>query len=269
MLPLYMLRRLTEASGRRLPKLIPWKPPQEVAGTCPTCSKAVLYMIIVGQKQVDGRWIKGEYYHYRCAPMSGYHSETSMWNVKAGNGKGNIGQEEYRYWIGTQASVADSKYAMCRCCRKSTYGREERNAHFEDPESLVNGDPCSTRLVKAYKRLLSLPTCIVCKQDRYRHEKWGIPLCAKPECELAWKFETKRYIVLEAVLQEDHRKNKQQTMVSIQKPDPDVVICSVTDSKGITVWRPYCNRCRMFADNRNHEDIHKAWNRVDDVKRLN
>lgn len=241
-LPLYYLRHLVMPSGIRLPKL---QEAQDVAGICPTCSKAVIRKRMMGVLQVDGMYSRGEHYHYNCVPPFPYGSQSSDGRIP----KGNLPQEEYRFWVGCDMTHSD--FAICRCCRMSTYGSKLRAEHFANEKLWVAGESCSVRLVNAYKLLLNQPECIVCKRNRFQQSKWGVPLCEQPFCEREWKFGQTKWLSLEVHL--DMQKKKAEFLQRRREEKPMVALGPTCK------MRPWCSQCHMFEDNEGHKDIHAIW----------
>lgn len=260
-LPNYILRRFVASRGIRLPKMKTNKG-EEVAGTCATCSKAVVWREtgVPGGKRLDGRWSRGEYYHWSCATpeeSDDYRCWQNGWisrheRQETAVAKGNLEQEEYRYWVGTDAAPdIESKWAMCRCCRTSTYSKDQRIAHFRDPDFLCNGNQCSHRLIQAYEKLKSSTLCLVCKQPRNGNLKWGIPLCDNPSCEKSWKFGQERWLPLYIELNKQEKAPVEATKVA------KVVKAFIDCGGDKPTTRPYCEDCRMFTDNAAHYEEHR------------
>jgi hypothetical protein len=247
MIPPYMLRRLAMPGGIRLPKR---EEPQDVAGICPTCSKAVIREVLLGCKQVKGQYTRGDFYHYQCVPRYGY--SPGGWHVEAKFSipKGNLGQEEYRYWIGVEEQ--SMAFAMCRCCRQSVYGNtRDRTLHFADSRYVLDGNQCSVRLTNAYKQmLLNCRECIICKKNRFNHDKWGVPICELPACERAWKFDVgTRWVALETELM--LQKKKAEFLARVKSNEKAIVTLGEKMTE-----RAWCMMCSMFVDQKGHEDIH-------------
>lgn len=225
------------------------EPPVEVAGICPTCHKAVTRKKMVGQMQTEGFYRNGDYYHYNCIPQS-EHDWRGRREVTL-IPRGNLESEEYRIWIGSKETY--TTYAMCRCCRTSVYSTLDRQLHIKNEKFAVGGDRCSTRLVKAYKAMLDLSICVICKKQRFSNEKWGVPLCDRPECETEWKFGQNKYMALEYQLLQQVKKA--EFMEREKKGEPNFV---VTKEDGTTIYRPWCKTCVMFSDNAAHSEVHAA-----------
>lgn len=245
-LPLYILRRFVEPGGGRLWK--PPAPPAEVAGICPVCSKAVLRTKLMGYDQLDGIWYMNDVYHYKC-PRPHVLSENFVpLHVRLDRiPKGNLGEEEYRFWIG--GVDKSSNFALCRACRKSVYSPFDRKQHFADSKWFVGGDPCSTRLVNAYKILSALPACIICKKSRFGKGKWGVPLCEQADCVRNWMFEQQRWIPLEQQLELQRKKAEFME----RQPEKVTTLVIVPDT------RKWCPRCSMFEEEFDHAKVHAAW----------
>jgi hypothetical protein len=253
MIPAYMLRRIFMPGGTRLAKTT--EAMEEVVCICPTCSKAVIRKKMLGAMQTEGIYHRNTFYHYQCVP-----APPDWWRGGgAKEPKGNLGQEEYRFWIGYREEA--SQYAMCRACRRSVYSTKGREAHFKNEECFVGGDPCSTRLVKAYKALDSMEICIVCKKRHYGKGKWGVPLCESPECHSAWKFGNDRWVYLETQLEAQRRLANAKMAFEQAKGKNDALIAHVTqvDGKGVETTREYCRLCHLFMDNAAHAEIHAAY----------
>lgn len=248
-LPNYILRRYSEPGGVRLPKRITLEP---IAGICPVCEKNVLFRKFNGTEQVDGCQQNGAFYHYVCRPRPAYneygpparHDDDRV-------PPGNLSNEEYRYWIG--CSESDYIFAMCRACRKSRYGKLEREQHFKDPDFLVNGDPCTTRLVNAYKQLADSTLCLICKEKRYGRARWGVPLCESSDCIRKWKFGQERYIMLEHQLELQVKKAEFHKRKAEGKERMGEFVI-ISGDKPTT--RAYCPSCRMFTDAPAHAELH-------------
>lgn len=245
-LPLHFLKRFVEPRGIRLPKR---SDPVEVAGVCPICKLSVLRKKLLCETQLQGVIQNGVYYHTVCAPKSNLYSEVrpapAIVQVVE-NVKGNLQMEEYKYWIGYRAKPMDSKWAMCRCCRTMTYGVSDRKEHFRNTKYALDGDQCSTRLVRAYKILLTQDVCLVCKKPRYDGEKWGVPLCHSILCHTNWMFDAgTKYIQL-------------YTQLKLQEKKSDFLSRQKAEIEEAKRSRPYCQECKMFADNPVHDQLHQG-----------
>lgn len=242
-LPRYILDRYWKPGGVRLRKL---EPPIKVAGICPLCLKEVVFGRINGEEQLTGiRW-GGGVWHYHChqANRPGPGRQFADFRVLNGRGKpvkGNLDEAEYRYWIGFPDDC--TILAICRACRTQVYGKFERDRHFKDPTYAVDGDPCSTQLVRCYKRLLTLTHCIVCKKNRYNSERWGVPLCNSADCEATWKFGTDKWAPLQACLNSLKKKAAAKAM----------------EIPVLNMPRAWCRVCETYTDTKGHNEIHMAY----------
>lgn len=279
MIPNYLLRRLVNFKRVRLPKLDALRA-DDIVDLCPKCGEPVYKRrILGGAEQIDGKFYKpqysrGQYYHLTCPTPdddaqedNSYHrwmngwmsrSEKAAKEAKLLVAKGNLEQEEYRYWIGYDMEPAESSWAMCRTCRSSTYGKDQRKAHLNDPDFLVGGMNCSERVVEALRRISDTAICIVCKKPRGNYSKWGVPLCVSSSCERAWKFGQDRWIYLEKEFL------RQKNMAALeQKKRVGKLAKAIIDSCGQekVTTRFWCNSCGMFTDNMLHSVEHKK--RVD------
>jgi hypothetical protein len=256
-LPNYILRRYSEPGGVRLAKRVELVP---VAGVCPVCHLNIIWRKFNGTEQVDGVWQNEQYYHYVCRPRPESYVEYGPPSRRDDDKvpQGNLDNEEYRYWIGT--SERDYLFAMCRACRKSKYGKLERQQHFKDPDFLVNGDPCTTRLVKAYKKLMDSTLCLVCKEKRWGRSRWGVPLCESSECIRKWKFSQDEYLALKFQLElqvkkSDFLKRKAEGKEPLVIPPPRMGEFVILPNDKPTN-RSYCHHCNMFTDAPAHTEIH-------------
>jgi hypothetical protein len=250
-LPLHFLRRMSAPGGNRLPKQLLL---QETAGKCPACNKPVYKTRLLGAYQVDGTFTRGDYYHKECAPVITYPVEWRRSSILE-SPKGNLGPEEYRFWIGSLMPA--SALAMCRCCRTSVYGARDRAQHFRDEKFRVGGDQCTVRLIKAYARMLHSPSCLVCKKQRFNHQQWGIPICEQTRCLTEWKFGQDRWIALEAELELQRAKAEWYKQHPGQAPPEPIhsELAFITNSEKLTV-RQWCPSCKMFEDSANHALFH-------------
>lgn len=257
-LPLYILRRQVLPGGKRLRKRP--VPEPDFAGWCPECGTEVYNKMIMAQKQVDGMNFEGHYYHYEChrKVLDRRAKQTSDFRKMATSDlawKGNLGEEEYRFWIGHRNPV--SFFAMCRCCRKSIYSTDSglRKSHFKDEHYVVGGDGCARRLTDAFKEInkTAPDNCIVCHTKFYGHGKWGIPICASPVCLNTWKFDMdKNYPMLEVRLRQ--QVARADILRRKMQEDADKLVLIKTNPA-----RKYCDMCKLFEDNEAHEETHKAF----------
>jgi hypothetical protein len=103
---------------------------------------------------------------------------------------GNLTLPDYRFFIG--APHPESKFSLCRACRRPLHSVEERRIHLDRFK-------CSIWLVEAYKVLNLHHTwkgkpgcedkrlCIGCATETGQAE-WGVPMCGKVECKVKWMF---------------------------------------------------------------------------------
>jgi len=251
-LPNYILQRFSKPGGVRLAKKEEYVP---IAGICPICLRNVIWRKYVsgGAEQVDGVYQNGVYYHWQCRPSTyEVYGPPKVDDAKVP--AGNLDNEEYRYWVG--GPQEDYVFAMCRACKKCKYGKPERQQHFKDPDFLVNGDPCTTQLVNAYKYLMESKLCLVCKQNRYNRSRWGVPLCEQPECLRKWKFSTDKYIALEFQLELQRKKqafHDRKAAGTLHSPKMGEFTVLPSDKP---TRLPWCKYCQMFTDNTIHAEIH-------------
>jgi hypothetical protein len=244
-LPNFMLRRLSMPGGVRLAKQTAFV---DAEGICPSCKKPVLNKKIMDRVQLDGLIQGDNVYHYRCWSdiCCERHPTTILGPAMKYTRQlvpGNLGREEYRFWIGSKQNWVG--YATCRACRMVTYSSRERTLHFDSEAFTVGGDKCSTRLVNAYKNLLCVDTCMICKKQRFGHQKWGIPICEQLNCIEAWMFGDMRWMGLEMEL---HAQK-----VAAEKKSAGIVAVGLPALPGD---RPWCRDCRMYTDNDDHARIH-------------
>jgi hypothetical protein len=222
----------------------------DIADLCPTCHKPVLWKKMHSQRQLDGFVVDGLPYHYGgCSPYL-QNERISGRNMKEEEA-GNLAQEEYRFWVGYRSRYGE--FAICRCCRTSTYSKRERLDHFTDEKFAIKGDQCTARLINAYKVLLESASCIICHKQRFNHVKWGVPLCPDTECINSWKFGQDRRIKLEYIL-EKHKREALGDKTPLTIPAEGIkVIGSPSPKIG-----PWCSSCCMFADTSGHDEVHAA-----------
>lgn len=249
-IPAYILRRFVAPGGVRLAKRADFT---DIAGECPTCHNPVIWKKFQSSRQLEGVDRNGHVYHYGCQPFTRVYPGEDPWCTDQAEKKailpGNLDVEEYRYWIGFKDRA--SLYAKCRCCGTEVYGPKDRAKHFRDSDFLIGTNQCTTRLVLAYKQLLDISTsCIVCKKQRFNQQKWGVPLCEQPECINGWKFDTHAlYVGLRARLHDQARRALEGLEPEKKKA---IVICGVPG-------RVYCEGCKLYEDNPNHAEIHRAY----------
>jgi hypothetical protein len=246
-LPNWMYRRMAEPAGIRLHKRpvierIPLRPfgysiPKD--RPCALCGDQVPVILMLGAEQLQGEYRAKEFFHTKCLAMFNKRVEKK-------NMPGNLAQDEYRFWVGSRAVF--STMGVCRACLHTSHGALERIKHLADDKCTIDGDRCAQRLVRAYKELLKHPLCLVCKKERYTHDKWGVPICARPGCEDEWKFGLAGYPALRVILktQLDHHHTQ------------------MVEKANALGKRPWCSQCGMYTDNEAHEEQHKAWQELFD-----
>jgi hypothetical protein len=206
---------------------------------------------IMGAFQVQGIYRDGFFYHYHCIPVARDWRTNREEESKVL--KGNLEPEEYRFWIGSKESY--TTYAMCRCCRTSVYSSIDRKAHLNDEKFAVAGDRCAIRLTKVYAILLEWQVCLVCKKQRFNNKKWGVPLCDRSECHMEWKFGQAKFVAVESLLNQQLKKAE---FLAREKVGKTSTSFAIQESKGVTVFRPWCKVCQMYSDNAAHSEIHAA-----------
>jgi hypothetical protein len=248
-LPPYILKRYVIPGGVRL---LSKEEPKDIAGLCAICTKPVVREKVCGMTQLNGLYSGGQVYHYRCKPIY----SANDYPVTEVPVNGNLEPEEYRFWIGYRDSK--SPYAMCRCCRESTYASKMRKEHFQSEKHTIGGKNCSARLAIAYEKLLTLNYCIVCRKQRFGHKKWGIPICEQVQCQNTWRFDTQVYKPLDMWLKLIEKKSDYSAKKVAEKYGDNLIDTNVlqTDKDGKTTYRPWCNVCLMMADSPEHEEEH-------------
>jgi hypothetical protein len=94
--------------------------------------------------------------------------------------KGNLDENDYRYWIGNRYPGA--QYSTCRRCMVLVHV-EQRKEHSKKND-------CNLLLVEVFKKLQFDKRCVQCDEVTL-FSKWGIPLCDR-FCIDDWKFELER-----------------------------------------------------------------------------
>lgn len=238
---LHQLNRLPK--GERLglrPKLPVAQVPDNESWPCGSCLRPVMNIRLNGAVQLNGIYRDGKRWHYQCAPFPGGYTSpnpgksdgpaittnqlANQWRALREErqrvpDRGNLNEAEYRYWFGCRAK--DVQYSKCRACGTMAHSSEERLAHFKDARYLVGMDACTTQLTRAYRNMLAKneDMCIVCKGRRFKHQKWGVPICQRVDCINDWKFSQGRYMPLEVELKRQKTAAKKESIVS---SNPDV-----------------------------------------------
>lgn len=91
-------------------------------------------------------------------------------------GRGNLPNDEYRFFIGYPAK--QSTVSVCRWCTGRFETEAARKAHKESD--------CKRNLISLYQRLRLDKLCVVCDVKTHR-EYWGLPLCSDA-CEQEYRF---------------------------------------------------------------------------------
>lgn len=121
--------------------------------------------------------------------------------------EGNLPDGDYRFWYG--ARTPSSEMRTCRACGKTMWRQDQAVAHKDDQSVIVNGLRCTERLVAAYKRLLKVHKCVICRQMTH-YEKWGVPLCLptsiNDKCITTWKFVSGDCFALTMELMQDEEE---------------------------------------------------------------
>lgn len=164
LVPRWMLRKICERNGMRLPKRELFKPVQT-------------QLAIVG-------------------PTHRVHDKApnctiERQQVTLGSKAFDFENWEYRFWC---VEVADGAplMAMCRRCNGTFFHRKPRRAHLSDKG-------CSKAILKAYSLLLRDKKCVVC--DAWTaHTEWGVPLCNKNDCQDLFMHEDVQPGCLESAL---------------------------------------------------------------------
>jgi hypothetical protein len=126
--------------------------------------------------------------------------------------KGNLDEQDYRFWIGKKESVAT--FAVCRACGTEVWGGPGAMLKHKEVTNLFKGGgPCTTVLVQCYTKLLAKRQCIVCQAVTY-NKRWGIPLCT-PECLMKWKFYNREWYLLAMELKEFFPTNEERAKLFV------------------------------------------------------
>jgi len=139
-------------------------------------------LIPVGERYYDTD--HAGYRHEKCKPIIIVPKETEWRNTNFKPPEGNLGNAEYRWWIGHR--IKESDFAMCRRCRTIVRSPEARLSHKADKQYFMNELPCTVILGIAYKMLERRQRCIVCSRET-TNTRYGVFICC-PYCETMWKF---------------------------------------------------------------------------------
>jgi hypothetical protein len=98
--------------------------------------------------------------------------------------KGNLINDDYRYWKGFSLNYSALNEGTCRWCQVLFRGRDKMLEHH-------NKSSCKLHLTALYRYAkLSSKTqryCFACKQET-SNAHWGIPMCDDSNCYSRWKF---------------------------------------------------------------------------------
>jgi len=99
--------------------------------------------------------------------------------------RGNLPENDYRFWKGALVTQSTGAVAVCRWCGKWVYGAKERRDHFKAKDS----KKCSQKLRAVYDwaRTGHYLYCFVCAKET-RNMHWGFPICHRERCIREWKF---------------------------------------------------------------------------------
>lgn len=104
----------------------------------------------------------------------------SMPSAKKSVQKGNLREEDYRFWKGY---AIEDEGAQCRWCSSVYKGRHNMVEHHRFA-------PCKEYLLALYKYAKQCTKqwyCFSCKKET-KFFRWGIPLCQTANCIANWKF---------------------------------------------------------------------------------
>lgn len=113
------------------------------------------------------------------------------------NRKGNLNNEEYRFFIGKFDSTL--VVSTCRWCGDAFYSAKARKDH--------EGIDCHRALTDLYKKLIALKKCAIC-QAYCSKTYWGVPLCGD-SCQEEWRFTMPDYLKKYIVVQIEKSKKKE------------------------------------------------------------
>lgn len=138
--------------------------------------------------------------------------------------KGNLLEDDYKYWKGFALIAANASEGTCRWCGI---------LHKSRPAMLRHHDrgSCKQHLAALYKfaKLSRQRYCFACKAETHQ-DRWGIPMCDRMECISRWKFnfnmqlpgfQQYRRWALEAQLKDPSNGPFAQLPVAVGIPDDD------------------------------------------------
>lgn len=119
---------------------------------------------------------------------NGWYEHVPIRGFSTANEKGNLLDDEYRFWIGS--AYADIQTSVCRFCRAIMLSKQERKSHQQDGS-------CCRKLVTIYGMMLAAVRmeCGVCGMF-CTESRWGVPL--HQGCIHDWKFSRQELEGLEA-----------------------------------------------------------------------
>jgi hypothetical protein len=111
---------------------------------------------------------------------------------------GNLNESEYQFFVGMK--WPDSNMAVCRCCNKNFYTKEERQSHFKTKSLMLTSQAgyepsCAIKIIAIMQLLQKDNNCVVCDTHTLSR-KWGFPLCSR-DCMVAWMFTDRKWPVFE------------------------------------------------------------------------
>jgi hypothetical protein len=168
LVPRWMLRKICEHNGVRLPKRKLWEPP------------------VVPHERVGPPTNLVRLRHDRTV-----HTPIERQAQVLADKQFDFENWEYRFYC---VEVQDRApcLATCRRCSSSFFARKARRAHIGE-----NG--CSKAVLRAYELLLRDKKCVIC-DTRTEHCEWGVPLCCTNKCKDAFMHEEIQSEALEAAL---------------------------------------------------------------------
>lgn len=96
--------------------------------------------------------------------------------------KGNLREEDYRFWKG-YVTAGEDFGAQCRWCSSYYKGKYQMQEHHKLA-------PCKEYLLALFKyakQTVPQRYCFACKKETEQF-RWGIPLCQNVACFTNWKF---------------------------------------------------------------------------------
>lgn len=97
--------------------------------------------------------------------------------------KGNLKEEDYRFWKGFVGSVYHPGEGLCRWCEAIADGREAMKRHFDKTY-------CREHLLALFRfayRHSKQRFCFACNMET-NEQHWGFPICRTTSCRTLWKF---------------------------------------------------------------------------------